>query len=463
LPTAPVAIIEVSEELIRLTPDLVMEHPRHRFPCHAGPQFGSRYPGDPRRLMLLSSTQSGAGATSNTVTLTVLLPPVIAKAFGTASIAPGSVTTLTVTIQNPNGSVALTGLAVTDALPSGLIVSTPAGLSGSCGGRVTSAASGATSVSLSAGAMAASSSCTFAVNVTATLAGTKLNTTGAVTSANGGTGNIATASLAVVAAITADFTVTASHTGHFQQGETGAAHTITVANAGNGPSSGAVTVTDILPAGLTATAISGSGWTCTLGSLACTRADALAAGGSYAAITLVVNVAVTAPSSVTNTAVVSGGGETSAANDTASDLTVVDGPSGPADFSIAAAATTATVNKGSKAAYILTLTPLSNIHFATAITLAVSGVPRSGTAFQFQPASVTPGAKPATSTLLLSTSTQDTAIVTNINRRTTPLFAVGFAFGMPLAGLVLAGLRRKNGGLSPGSRGTAILLFVLMG
>jgi hypothetical protein len=52
LPTAPVAVIEVSEELIRLTPDLVMEHPRHRFPCHAGPQFGSRYPGDPRRLTL---------------------------------------------------------------------------------------------------------------------------------------------------------------------------------------------------------------------------------------------------------------------------------------------------------------------------------------------------------------------------------------------------------------------------
>src|ERR1700675_1580698 len=44
LPTAPVAIIEVSEEL--------MEHPRHRFPCHAGAQFGPRYPGDPRRLTL---------------------------------------------------------------------------------------------------------------------------------------------------------------------------------------------------------------------------------------------------------------------------------------------------------------------------------------------------------------------------------------------------------------------------
>jgi len=42
LPTAPVEIIEVSEELIRLTPDLAMEMPRSRIPCQAGLQFGSR-------------------------------------------------------------------------------------------------------------------------------------------------------------------------------------------------------------------------------------------------------------------------------------------------------------------------------------------------------------------------------------------------------------------------------------
>lgn len=52
LPTTPVAIVEVSEELICLTPDLAMEHPRHRSPCQPGLQFGSRYPGDPRRLTL---------------------------------------------------------------------------------------------------------------------------------------------------------------------------------------------------------------------------------------------------------------------------------------------------------------------------------------------------------------------------------------------------------------------------
>jgi len=52
LPTVPVAIVEVSEELIRHTPELAVELPRSRIPCQPGPQFGSRYPGDPRQLTL---------------------------------------------------------------------------------------------------------------------------------------------------------------------------------------------------------------------------------------------------------------------------------------------------------------------------------------------------------------------------------------------------------------------------
>jgi HipA-like protein len=52
LPTTPVAIVDVPEELIRLTPELSMELPRARIPCQPGLQFASRYPGDPRRLTL---------------------------------------------------------------------------------------------------------------------------------------------------------------------------------------------------------------------------------------------------------------------------------------------------------------------------------------------------------------------------------------------------------------------------
>ena len=52
-----------------------------------------------------------------------------------------------------------------------------------------------------------------------------------------------------------------------------------------------MTVTDTLPGGLTATAIGGTGWTCTLTPLACTRSDGLDAGASYPAITVTVSVA----------------------------------------------------------------------------------------------------------------------------------------------------------------------------
>ena len=120
-----------------------------------------------------------------------------------------------------------------------------------------------------------------------------------------------------------DLIVTKTHSGNFTQGQTGAQYTITVKNTGGSPTTAAVTTVDTLPVGLTATAISGTGWTCTLGTLSCTRSDALAANASYAAIIITVNVAANAPASVTNNAAVSGGGELNTANDTASDPTTV--------------------------------------------------------------------------------------------------------------------------------------------
>ncbi len=49
LPTTQAEVIEVHQELISWTPDLSVEMPRTRVPCQPGKQFGSRYPGDPRR------------------------------------------------------------------------------------------------------------------------------------------------------------------------------------------------------------------------------------------------------------------------------------------------------------------------------------------------------------------------------------------------------------------------------
>jgi len=52
LPTPPAAVIEVREELIAYTDDLVMQLGRGRAPCQAGLQFGSRYPGSPAETVV---------------------------------------------------------------------------------------------------------------------------------------------------------------------------------------------------------------------------------------------------------------------------------------------------------------------------------------------------------------------------------------------------------------------------
>jgi len=120
-----------------------------------------------------------------------------------------------------------------------------------------------------------------------------------------------------------DMTIIKGHSGNFTQGDVGATYTLTVTNAGSHASSGTVTAVDSLPGGLTATDITGSGWSCTLATLTCTRSDVLAGSTSYPAITVTVNVAGNAPAMVTNTASVSGGGETNTGNDGASDPTTV--------------------------------------------------------------------------------------------------------------------------------------------
>ena len=130
-------------------------------------------------------------------TFACVAPSTIAKTFGAASISLGGTTTLTFTLTNPNATVALTGVGFTDTLPSGLLVATPNGLTGTCGGGTITAVAGSGSISLTGAALAATASCSFAVNVTGTSAGTKTNTTSAVTSNESPAGSPATAAVVV--------------------------------------------------------------------------------------------------------------------------------------------------------------------------------------------------------------------------------------------------------------------------
>ena len=125
------------------------------------------------------------------------------------------------------------------------------------------------------------------------------------------------------ATVAPDVMIAKTHTGTFAQGQDGAAYTITVSNVGLAATTAPVTVVDDLPKGLTATAISGIGWSCTLTPLSCTRSDPLAIEAAYPPITVAVDVASDAPISVTNTATVAGGGESNTGNDSASDVTAI--------------------------------------------------------------------------------------------------------------------------------------------
>ncbi|MDP1546138.1 MAG: SdrD B-like domain-containing protein, partial [Anaerolineales bacterium] len=133
------------------------------------------------------------------VTVTNIMPPVISKSFSPNPIAEGGTSTLTITITNPNGGVALTGVAFTDNLPVGMTLSgdvtTP-----QCDGDMTGVSGGGV-ITLANGDIPADGDCTITATVTAAAAGTYVNATGIVTSTNGGDGNTANAKLGVIAAV----------------------------------------------------------------------------------------------------------------------------------------------------------------------------------------------------------------------------------------------------------------------
>src|SRR5207249_5376263 len=154
-----------------------------------------------------------------------------------------------------------------------------------------------------------------------------------------------------------DLTITKTHLGNFYQAQTGATYTLTVSNSGLGDTVGSVTVTEALPTGLIATAINGTGWTCALNTLTCTRGDVLEPGASYPAINVVVDVANNAPASVTNTATVSGGTESNTSNDTATDLTTI---AAPADLTVVKSHTGSFVQSQTGAVYTITVNNVGN-------------------------------------------------------------------------------------------------------
>jgi uncharacterized repeat protein (TIGR01451 family) len=138
--------------------------------------------------------QSSAGlGTPGTATLTVQAQVTISKQFGVISLEPGTTTTLTFSLANPNAAP-ITGVAFSDTLPTGLSVATPSGLTSNCGGLAVTTAG---SITVSNVTLAANASCTLTINVRANglVTGLQTNTSGPVSSDLSPTGGVATASV----------------------------------------------------------------------------------------------------------------------------------------------------------------------------------------------------------------------------------------------------------------------------
>ncbi len=147
-----------------------------------------------------TGTNTGAGG-SAVATLTAILPPAIAKVFVTNPIVANGRSLLTFTIANPNPNDTLTGVAFSDTYPAGLVNVSPLSppVANTCGGAVTAVAGG-NGIALSGGTLAAGTSCTLSVTVTAAAPGPYANNTGAVSATTAGPGNTASDTLTVTPA-----------------------------------------------------------------------------------------------------------------------------------------------------------------------------------------------------------------------------------------------------------------------
>ena len=130
----------------------------------------------------------------------VVVAPTLGKALSPASINAGGHTTVTITLSNPNNTVASLTAPLSDTLPSGLVVAgTGPQASTTCGGTFAPSA-GDTTVTMTGGSIPANGSCTVQFDVYAPNVGVYVNTlpAGALQTSNGNNAAPAVATLTVI-------------------------------------------------------------------------------------------------------------------------------------------------------------------------------------------------------------------------------------------------------------------------
>jgi uncharacterized repeat protein (TIGR01451 family) len=137
----------------------------------------------------VTTFQGAKNNDSASATLTNLPGVGVGKSFSPNVVDPNAPSLLTITILNAD-TINLTGLSLTDIMPNGIIIASPANESTTCsGGTVTSTNTPNPQVSLTGASLNANSSCTILVDVTSNTLGTYVNQipAGTITTTQGAT------------------------------------------------------------------------------------------------------------------------------------------------------------------------------------------------------------------------------------------------------------------------------------
>ena len=194
------------------------------------------------------ATSSLGASTVAEATLTVeaAAAPGFARVFSPDTIPQGGETEIVFTVDNGANTIAMTGMAFDDSLPSGVSVADTPGAGNSCGGTFSPVA-GATTLGFSDGTLAAGARCEIRVTVRATGAGTLTGSAVDLTSSIA-TATTAEATLTVASAVAPDFAKTFSPA----TVDPGEVSTLTyrIDNTANAIEVGSLTFTDDFPDGL---------------------------------------------------------------------------------------------------------------------------------------------------------------------------------------------------------------------
>lgn len=257
----------------------------------------------------------------------------LTKSFAPTTINTGGVSTLTFNLSNKSVNTT-SSINFIDTLPANVVVAPTPNVRTNCAaggtlgtalpaGMTVTAVAGSGSITVNGGRVNGASAvggqlaCQVTVNVTSNMVGVYHNTNASISGTNNLVNLVADEVLTVVQPqLTASKTVS----GALAAGQTGAAadgyFAIGLQNTGGGPTTGAITIVDTLPAGFSLVSASSAQGTVACGTLPATGTvtctftpSAPIAAGASASVRLNVAIAATATGTPTNTVAVAGGGD----------------------------------------------------------------------------------------------------------------------------------------------------------